>query len=74
MEIGILAVVVAITLVVILFSKAKNIPDESSATHDDILEAIQSGHKVRAIKYYRSVYGVGLAEAKKSVEELSKAQ
>ena len=35
-----------------------------------VLEALQSGNKIEAIKLYRQATGVGLAEAKDRVEEL----
>jgi ribosomal protein L7/L12 len=36
----------------------------------DMLEMIRAGQKINAIKRYRELYGVGLAEAKTAVEAL----
>jgi ribosomal protein L7/L12 len=46
-------------------------PASAAATDDPRLtELIQSGDKIRAIKLYRELTGVGLAEAKDAVERL----
>jgi ribosomal protein L7/L12 len=39
--------------------------------YDDIRGLVQSGRKIEAIKLYRERYGVGLAEAKDVIDELS---
>lgn len=43
-------------------------PDK--VTDEMIQEALQAGHKITAIRYYRVRYGVGLKEAKEAVEAL----
>lgn len=37
-----------------------------------IREALLSGNKINAIKIYRSIYGVGLKEAKEAVEAMER--
>ena len=39
-------------------------------TDEDIRELAQQGKKIQAIKWYRELHGVGLAEAKQAVEEM----
>ncbi|MEI8618296.1 ribosomal protein L7/L12 [Pseudoalteromonas sp. B193] len=48
-----------------------SIPKHGSVTEGDVIVALKSGHKVRAIKYYRSVHGVSLKEAKDAIEKLT---
>jgi len=71
MELEYLWAVLAVTVIIIFFKFGKSIPDHSNATEEDIISALNSGHKVRAIKYYRTVHGVGLKEAKDAVEKLA---
>ena len=35
-----------------------------------IVDALKQGNKIEAIKIYREIYNVGLAEAKKAVEDM----
>ncbi len=46
--------------------------DPNSVPTDDprIIEQLKKGNLIEAIKIYRQTYNVGLAEAKKAVEEL----
>jgi ribosomal protein L7/L12 len=47
-------------------------PASSTATDDPrLVELVQSGDKIHAIKLYRELTGVGLAEAKDAVDRLS---
>jgi len=70
MELEYLWVIVAVTVIIIFLKFGKSTPHHSNATEEDIISALNDGHKVRAIKYYRSVHGVGLKEAKDAVEKL----
>ena len=47
-------------------------PSASMAAGEDprVIELIQSGHQIQAIKLYREIAGVGLAEAKDAVDRL----
>jgi ribosomal protein L7/L12 len=48
-------------------------PASGTASEDPrVIEAIQRGNKIGAIKTYREITGVGLAEAKDAVEELER--
>ena len=71
MYIGIIAVTIVVLLIVILGNK-RNSPSRGGSTEQDIIEAINEGNKVEAIKHYRFVHNVGLGEAKKAVEAMQK--
>ena len=43
-------------------------PNEDPALDSRILDALRRGNKIEAIKVYRELTGVGLAEAKEAVE------
>jgi len=43
---------------------------EPSLVNPQIIEFIKQGNKIEAIKTYRETHNVGLAEAKKAVEEI----
>lgn len=63
-------VVVAIVLVVTLSSGSSSNPVSTDFTDEDILREARSGRKIQAIKLYRTLYGVGLKEAKEAVERM----
>ena len=47
-------------------------PASMTASEDPrVIELIQSGNQIQAIKLYRELTGVGLAEAKDAVDELA---
>ena len=66
-----IAVVVVILLVVFLNNK-RNSPDRGSSTEQDIVDALNEGRTIEAIKHYRFVHNVGLKEAKEAVNEMQK--
>ena len=43
---------------------------EQSGTDSRIVDALKKGNKIEAIKIYRELYNVGLAEAKKAVDDM----
>jgi ribosomal protein L7/L12 len=45
-------------------------PPPPSGVQPDVLEAVQAGNLIEAIKRYRAHTGVGLAEAKAAVEAI----
>lgn len=45
----------------------------AQVTDEMIQQALQAGHKITAIRYYRVRYGVGLKEAKEAVEALQRS-
>lgn len=45
--------------------------DSDPALSPQIQDALRRGNKIEAIKIYRELTGVGLAEAKKAVEEIA---
>jgi len=49
-----------------------NIPYGDEAVKDDerVLEALHKGNMIEAIKIYRELFNVGLAEAKEAVEAI----
>lgn len=56
----------------ISFFKRASMPTNSGDLHAEILNLVHSGQMIEAIKKYRQLHGVGLKEAKKAVEALSK--
>ncbi|MEJ2911750.1 hypothetical protein [Pseudoalteromonas sp. C12FD-1] len=71
MEIEYILGVLAVTAVLFILIFGNSIPRHGSVTENDIIVALKSGHKVRAIKYYRAVHGVSLKVAKDAIEELT---
>ena len=49
-------------------NRPSDVPPET--TDADILREARSGNKILAVKWYRSLYGVGLKEAKDAVEKM----
>ena len=49
-----------------------NLPPPGKATMADVQRLIQSDQKITAIKCYREIHQVGLAEAKNAVEALAR--
>ncbi|HEY6072501.1 MAG TPA: hypothetical protein VIV15_03695 [Anaerolineales bacterium] len=49
-----------------------NIPyvDEATRADERVLEPLRRGNMIEAIKVYREIYNVGLAEAKQAVEAM----
>ena len=45
-------------------------PVPANITDDDIRQLAQQGRKIEAIKWYRSLHGGGLKEAKEAVEAM----
>ena len=71
MEIEYIWGVLAVIAVLFILIFGNSIPKHGSVTEGDVIVALESGHKVRAIKYYRSVHGVSLKEAKNAIEKLT---
>ncbi|MGC9941969.1 MAG: hypothetical protein ABSE48_09045 [Verrucomicrobiota bacterium] len=69
----------ATVIVVVLFVLGGNaaaresglLPPRGHATMADVERLARAGHKIAAIRCYREIHNVGLAEAKKAVEDLS---
>jgi len=70
MYVGIIVAIVI--LLFVIFSKKRNSPSMGSSTERDIIDAINDGRKIEAIKHYRYVHNVGLKEAKKAIDEMQK--
>lgn len=49
----------------------KATPNYNNPTEEDIYSAIKAGHKIQAIKCYKSVHQVSLKEAKDAIENLA---
>ena len=45
-------------------------PGDDAAADPRIIEAIQAGQEIQAIKLYRELTGLGLAESKEAVDKL----
>ena len=66
----VIAVVVIVVIVALAGGRSGDdgVPPELS--DEDILREAREGRKIQAIKWYRSLYGVGLREAKQAVERM----
>ena len=64
-------IIAVVVLIVIVLKFGKSQPSLVDVTENDIIEAIKNKQKVTAIKYYRSLHGVGLKEAKDAVENIA---
>jgi ribosomal protein L7/L12 len=62
-------IVVAIISVFTLIFNRK--PIQNISDDNDVKSILESGDKIKAIKAYRQLHGVGLKEAKQSIERLS---
>ena len=71
MDIEYIWISAAVVLIVIVLKFGKSQPPLANVTEDDIIEAVKNKQKVTAIKYYRSLHGVGLKEAKDAVDNLA---
>ncbi len=67
-----ISAIVALLIVVLLF-KGKKTPALSQATDEDVIELVRAGNKVTAIKYYRSIHGVSLTDAKHAVDDMARS-
>lgn len=65
-------VVASVILLIVIFNKKRNSPSMGSSTEQDIIDAINNGRKIEAIKHYRFVHNVGLKEAKDAIEGMQK--
>lgn len=68
-------VVIIITigiLLIVILNKKRNSPSMVSSTEQDIIDAINDGKKIEAIKHYRFVHNVGLKEAKEAIDGMQK--
>lgn len=54
----------------VLLRRSGLLPAPGQATMADVERLAQSGARIAAIRVYREIHHVGLAEAKKAVEEL----
>jgi|HubBroStandDraft_4_1064222.scaffolds.fasta_scaffold389116_2 ribosomal protein L7/L12 len=65
-----LAAVALVILMAMGSSRSENLPPDGQATMADVERLIRGRQKIGAIKCYREIHRVGLAEAKKAVEDL----
>ena len=66
-----IAIGVAVVLGILLsFGRGSSAEMPENATDEDIRLLAQQGKKIEAIKWYRTLHGVGLKEAKEAVEEM----
>ncbi len=64
-------IAVAVIVLLIVFFKSNSVsPSVSNPTDADVVEALKRGEKIKAIKYYREIHGVGLKQAKETVEAM----
>jgi len=62
--------VIAVVLIIVFFKSNNVTPSVSNPTDADVVEALKRGEKIKAIKYYREIHGVGLKQAKETVEAM----
>lgn len=63
-------VVVGVVLLLGRRSSSSSSGMPAGTTDADIRDLAQAGHTIQAIKWYRELHQVGLAEAKSAVEEM----
>jgi large subunit ribosomal protein L7/L12 len=63
--------IVVFLVVAVLVGKGKIPEPPANLSDDDIRKAAQQGQKIQAIKWYRSLHGVGLKDAKDAVEKMT---
>jgi ribosomal protein L7/L12 len=72
---GVAAVVVAVVLVLVLRGRDTSIaPPQAGVAQATVVELMQAGRKIDAIKLYREQNHVGLKEAKEAVEALDRGE
>ena len=68
-----IVLVILISLVVLaLVTEIKKPPMPKRIADDDIRQMAQQGHKIDAIRMYRTLHGAGLKQAKEAVERMMK--
>jgi ribosomal protein L7/L12 len=60
----------SVILLIVIFNKKRNSPSVGSSTEQDIIDAVNEGRKIEAIKHYRFVHNVGLKEAKEAIDRM----
>lgn len=70
----VVGVVAVLLMLQLLFRSAR--PGEAENTQgrqtmQDVERLVRSGHKIAAIKVYRTIHGCGLKEAKEAVDKLA---
>ena len=76
---GIIAGFVGLFIITLIFAARRNValrrsgimPAAGQATMADVERLARTGEKIAAIRCYREIHNVGLAEAKKAVEDLA---
>ena len=65
-------VVVGVAVLLMFKGGSSSTPDNppEGTTDDDIRNLALQGQKIKAIKWYRTIHGVGLKEAKDAVEKM----
>ena len=71
MELKYLWVIAAVIVIAVLFKFGKNRAPLSSATEQDIQDALKDGNKILAIKYYRVINNCSLTEAKQAIDAMN---
>ena len=71
MNLDYLWIIAVIIIVIVLLKYGKKQAPLSSATEQDIKDALKDGNKILAIKYYRVINNCSLTEAKKSIDAMS---
>lgn len=72
MKLEYLWVIVALVVFFVFFKFGKSQAPLSSATDQDVQDALKDGNKILAIKYYRVINNCSLTEAKQAVDKMSK--
>lgn len=68
-----LVVVLGLGLNIAVLSATAESADAAEYSRQDLIQYIEAGQKIQAMKVYRSLYGVGLMVAKQRVDELMEA-
>ena len=69
--VGVVAILLALQLLLRRSHPGKAENTQGRQTTQDVERLIRSGHKIAAIKVYRTIHGCGLKEAKEAVDKLA---
>ena len=69
---GVFVVIIIVAFIVFFIIRSDSEPVD--LTYEDIRQSAEEGNKIQAIKWYRKLYPVGLAEAKEAVELIERGE
>lgn len=71
MKLEYLWVIAALVVIFVFIKFGKSQTPLSSATEQDVQDALKDGNRILAIKYYRVINNCSLTEAKQAIDKMS---